>query len=142
LGPAKNLLNGLWRQNGPGPHPRPYDATVLLDRVALTPEELRDATGWEVRPEGACRGTQCVPLAGLTVGPDGTLDVRAFASQMAMPVAEDRAHGLVALGPPVGGHVLEDAQLPEIVLPGFDGVPFDVGVLRGRKVLLLAWASW
>ena len=28
------------------------------------------------------------------------------------------------------------------VLPDFDGNPFDVAGLRGRKVLLLAWASW
>jgi hypothetical protein len=28
------------------------------------------------------------------------------------------------------------------VLPDFDGKPFDVASLRGRKVLLLAWASW
>ena len=27
-------------------------------------------------------------------------------------------------------------------LEGFDGESFDMASLRGRKVLLLAWASW
>jgi hypothetical protein len=28
------------------------------------------------------------------------------------------------------------------VLPDFEGNAFDVASLRGRKVLLVAWASW
>jgi len=38
--------------------------------------------------------------------------------------------------------VLDDAVLPEIVLADFEGGSFDLAGLRGRKVLLLAWASW
>jgi hypothetical protein len=115
---------------------------VLLDRLDVTPDQLRNATGWEIKPEGACRGERCVPLPGLSLTADGSLDVREFAAHMRMPIAADEAHGLWALGPPSGGHVLESAHLPELVLPDFDGSAFDVGSLRGRKVLLLAWASW
>ncbi len=124
------------------PHRRAYDAAVLVDRLSLTPDELRDATGWEIKPEGACKGSACVPLPGLTIGPGGNLDVREFAQHMRMPIAVDEPHGLWALGPPSGGHVLSTAQLPELALPDFDGRPFDIAGLRGRKVLLLAWASW
>jgi hypothetical protein len=68
--------------------------------------------------------------------------VGAFADRMGMPLAEDNKHGLWALGPRAGGRVLEDTLLPEVVLPDFEGNNFDVAGLRGRKVMLLAWASW
>jgi hypothetical protein len=115
---------------------------VVLDRPRVTPEELHRATGWEIKPEGACRGPECVPLPGLALGAGGTVDVREFAGLMRMPVAVDDPYGLWALGPASGGRVLESARLPELVLSDFDGRPFDAGSLRGRKVLLLAWASW
>jgi hypothetical protein len=116
--------------------------SVVLDRPRVTPEELHAATGWELKPEGACHGAQCVPLPGLQTGADGTIDVGEFAALMNMPVAVDDTYGLWALGPPSGGRVLTDTRLPELVLSDFDGHPFDVGSLRGRKMLLLAWASW
>ena len=33
-------------------------------------------------------------------------------------------------------------QPPELVLPDVDGNPFRLSALHGRKVLLVAWASW
>jgi hypothetical protein len=115
---------------------------VLLDRLDLTTEDLRLATGWEIKPEGACRGESCVPLADVDVRADGTIDVRLFAQRMDMPLVRDETHGLWALGPRAGGRVLDDVVLPEIALPDFDGQTFEVSALRGRKVVLLAWASW
>jgi len=113
---------------------------MLLDRLDLTAPELRRATGWEIKPQGACKGEVCVPLPGVHL--DARIDVRLFAERMDMPLVGDESHGLWALGPRGGGRVLDDVAFPEIALPDFDGRTFDVGGLRGRKVLLLAWASW
>ncbi|MGD9797157.1 MAG: hypothetical protein AB7H43_13950 [Acidimicrobiia bacterium] len=115
---------------------------MLLDRLSLRPDELLAATGWEVKPEGACKGDECVPLTGVEVGADGTIDVRGFAERMGMPLVSDEAHGLHALGPRAGGRVLDGVELPELQLDDFHGNAFDVASLRGRKVLLVAWASW
>ena len=115
---------------------------MLLESLILTPDALYDATGWEIKPEGACRGDECVPLTGIDTAPDGTLDVGQFADRMQMPLATDDAHGLYALGPRAAGSVLESATVPEVVLDDFDGNSFDLATLRGRKVLLVAWASW
>ena len=119
-----------------------YAPTVLLDRLDLTAEDLRRATGWEIKPEGACKGESCVPLPGSAVHADGTVDVRLFASLLDMPLVSDEAHGLWALGPRGGGRVLDDVVLPDITLPDFDGGTFEIAALKGRKVVLLAWASW
>jgi hypothetical protein len=115
---------------------------VLLERLALTPDDLHAATGWEIKPEGACKDDVCVPLGGLAPGADGTIDVRAFADRMHMPLAHDEKHGVWALGARSSGSVLDSATLPAIVLDDFGGNAFDVASLRGRKVLLVAWASW
>jgi hypothetical protein len=60
-----------------------------------------------------------------------------------MPLAHDDAHGLWALGPRSGDRrVLDSTEMPDLVLDDFDGGAFDFATLRGRKVVLLAWASW
>jgi len=115
---------------------------VLLERPAVTAEELHAATGWEIKPEGACKGDVCVPLGGLAARADGTIDVNAFAERMRMPVAHDEKHRLWSLGPQSGGRVLDSAEFPDLVLSDFDGGTLDFATLRGRKVLLVAWASY
>jgi hypothetical protein len=115
---------------------------MLLDQLAVTPEELRRITGWEIKPEGACKADLCVPLPAGSIRSDGMVDVRLFSDRMGMALVTDEANGVSALGPRAGGRVLADVALPEIVLPDFEGNNFDIANLRGRKVLLLAWASW
>lgn len=115
---------------------------MLLDRLALPPDDFRALTGWEIKPEGACKDDVCIPLTGPDPVVDGTLDVAAFAEQIGMPLVADEPHSLWALGPRAGGNVLASVELPELVFSDFEGNAFDVASLRGRKVLLLAWASW
>jgi hypothetical protein len=115
---------------------------VLTDRLALSPEELHQLSGWEVKPEGACRDDVCVPLPDSVRRADGTIDVAAFADRMGMPMADDSAHGLWALGPRSAGRVLESVTFPELTLEDFDGHTYDFAGARGRKVVMIAWASW
>jgi hypothetical protein len=114
---------------------------MILDTMELTAEQLHQRTGWELKPEGACKNDRCVPMGDLAVV-DGRIDVNDFARRLGMPVARDEKHGLWAIGPQSGGRVLERAQFPELVLSDFDGNSFDLGTLRGRKMLLVAWASY
>ncbi len=116
---------------------------MLLDRLDLTDREFERRTGWELKPEGACKGEVCVPLPPLERGAEGRIDVTVVAERLGMPIAHDDAHGLWALGPRSGDRrVLESARMPDLVLRDFDDNAFDVASLRGRKVVLIAWASW
>jgi hypothetical protein len=115
---------------------------VLLEKLDLTPEEFAARTGWELKPEGACQKDMCVPLARNVRRADGTVDVETFAAEMGMPLVGDARFSVWALGPRAGGRVIDDDQVPDVVLEGFDGDRYDLAALRGRKVLLLAWASW
>jgi hypothetical protein len=116
---------------------------MTLDRLDLTAEEFAETTGWEIKPEGACQEDVCVPLPALEPDAEGRIEVTVVAERLGMPIAHDGAHGLWALGPRSGDRrVLERARMPDLVLQDFDGDAFDLASLRGRKVVLIAWASW
>jgi len=115
---------------------------MILDRLELTPAELEAATGWQLKPEGLCRDERCVPFPSSAAGAPATVDVRTVAERLRMPLVHDETHGLWALGPESGGRVLASAELPPITLPDVDGTPFDFASLRGRKIVISAWASW
>lgn len=114
--------------------------------IATTPRvpvaELARETGWEVKAQGACRGEQCVPLPPGALHPDATVDLPAFADRMRMPLLHDPEHGLWSLGPQGGGRAMSTVQAPDLVLPTLTGKPFPLSALRGKKVLIAAWASW
>lgn len=116
---------------------------MLLETTSVPAETFQQSTGWAIKPEGACKGDLCVPLPDDARGDDGSVDVLAVAERLGMPVQRDDTHGLVALGPAtVAGHALETAEAPELELPDADGNPFRLSSLHGKKVLLVAWASW
>jgi hypothetical protein len=117
---------------------------MLLVGTLVDPVEFAARTGWEIKPEGACKHEVCVPLPAEARSDDGRLDVQVIAPRLGMPLVTDDAHGLVALGPEttVTGRALTPARAPEVVLPDADGNPFKLSSLHGQKVLLVAWASW
>lgn len=109
----------------------------------VDPDDLAHHTGWAIKPEGACLGDICVPLPAEVRRDDGTLDAAGLAQRLGAPLLHDEAHDIWALGPAtVGGRSLMTAVAPDLELPDLDGNPFHLSSLRGRKVLLVAWASW
>jgi peroxiredoxin len=108
---------------------------MILTRLDVPPADFERRTGWTIKPEGACFGDTCVPLG-------EPFDVRALAQRLRMALVHDERHGLWSLGPPAGGHALASAELPDLVLPDHHGREFALRSLRGRKVLMVAWASW
>ncbi len=113
---------------------------MLLDALTVPADLFERRTGWAVRPEGLCKGALCVPLPDHVAGE--LLDVQVVAERLSMPLLHDAPSGLWCLGPEVLGRALTTAELPNIELPDLRGRPFSLRSLRGRKVLLVAWASW
>jgi hypothetical protein len=114
---------------------------MILDSTTVAPEIFAAGTGWESKPEGLCKGGRCVPVPEAVEG-DGRLDLSVVADRLGMALVEDPAHGLLALGPESGGRALSSAIAPDLTLSDLDGNPFALSSLHGRKVLLVAWASW
>jgi hypothetical protein len=114
---------------------------VLLRSLAIDADEFAERTGWTAKPEGLCQGEICAPAPGARMD-DGRLDAGVIAERLRMPLVHDDTRGLWALGPASGGRALASAEAADPPLIDADGNPFLLSRLHGRKVLLVAWASW
>jgi hypothetical protein len=114
---------------------------MLLTSLDITVDAFEAATGWAAKPEGMCKGDVCMPVPN-AVGANGNLDLATVADRLGMALVADDAAGVWALGPESGGRALTTAVVPNIELPDVDGNPFNLTAMHGRKVLLVAWASW
>jgi hypothetical protein len=115
---------------------------IIQDLERVLPRDFAQRTGWEPKPEGLCRGEVCVPAPG-SLRDDGTLDVDVVAKRLGMPLLYDDDHEVWALGPAtVTGRALSTATAADPTLIDRDGSPFELSSLHGRKVLLVAWASY
>ncbi len=134
--------------------------TLLIeDRVISVPQARADGenlwvpladmhdTGWELKPEGACRGEACFPLP---FGKEaefveaGSFNLGRFAAYLGQPVVHDDESGTWAFGesPDDQNEMLRSLEAPEFALPDLDGRLHNLSDYRGRKVFLVSWASW
>jgi hypothetical protein len=125
--------------------PLDVPAVVDGDGVRLAPEVVQRSLGWRLEAAGLCRGDTCVlvrPEHGVLR--DDGLDLRALASLLDRPLALDVDERIACLGASAAerGHQLRSLDAPEFTLPDVAGRPHSLSEHRGRKVLLLAWASW
>jgi hypothetical protein len=113
---------------------------VILDRPVVDAGDLARRTGWELKPQGACKGDRCVPLPPGSA--EGPVEATVLAERLGMALVSDEEHGLWALGPEAGGRTLLTAEMPDLELPDRHGRPFSLRSLRGTRVVMVAWASW
>jgi hypothetical protein len=120
-------------------------ARVSGDRVRLEPTDVAAALGWELKPEGLCRGGVCIPLrdAPDVLDADG-VDLAALARLLGRPLALDVDERAAYLGAAAAARAAQLASLeaPEFTLPDLSGRLHSLSDYRGEKVLLIAYASW
>jgi hypothetical protein len=124
--------------------PRSVTAEVDGATATVADADLEAALGWELKPEGLCRGDVCVPVRDRTsIGGDGRLDLPAVAEALDRPFALDPDRRVAALGEPrrARRETLGGRAAP-FVLPDVDGRLHALEEWRGRKKLLVAFASW
>lgn len=123
------------------------DVATRVDAAKIEAQELfipvadvQRATGFEVKPQGACRDALCFPL------PEGDaqwFNLTAFARAVDQPVAYDERHATWYFGLRSDQrHGLASLQAPDFTLPDIHGKPHALSDLRGKKVFLVTWASW
>jgi len=123
-------------------------AAVDGDNLWLSLDALRIATGWELKPQGACLADMCVPIPsgreGEFVRNDRSVNLAALAHYLGEPCARDDKHSVWYFGesPQHRSDALRSLEAPDFTLPDLDGNPHSLSDYRGRKVLLLSWASW
>jgi hypothetical protein len=110
---------------------------MIIDSLDVTAADFEAGTGWDIKPEGACKGEVRVPLGG------GDFDLTNAAKRLGMALVHDAQRGRWALGPEaVGDRALTTAEAPELILDDLDGNKFRLSSLRGQKVLIVSWAPY
>jgi hypothetical protein len=107
--------------------------------------DLEAATGWVLKPEGACRGDVCVPIprgreSEFVLG--GHFNATAFAGYLEQPVVHEGDAWAVGEAAGARTSALRSLEAPDFTLPDMDGREHTLSDYRGRKVFLVSWASW
>ncbi len=121
-------------------------ARVDGDRVFLGADAVAEALGWTLRDEGLCRGDVCVPVrerAALVSGKN-EIDLAALAAVLDRPLACDAAAGAAVLGVSAASRFqqMQNLEAPDFELADLAGRMHKLSEHRGKKVLLIAHASW
>lgn len=120
-------------------------ARIVDGRVQLSAEAVEVALGWEVGREGLCREGICLPVddGARLLGPDG-IDLAELAAVLDRPLALDPDERAAYLGVSATerAQVLRSLWAPDFTLPDLDGRTHTLSEHRGKKVSLVAYASW
>jgi hypothetical protein len=125
--------------------PTPVSARIAGESVRVPAADVQRALGWEVHDDLLCRDTMCVPVpAGSALVTDDEVDLRTLARLLDRPLAVDLDERAAYLGVSADERAgaLRSLQAPDFTLPDLDGRRHSLSEQRGRKVLLVAWASW
>lgn len=142
----------------------PKTATVIYEEVAtqltpalvsanelwITTADLTRATHFELKPQGVCRDQLCFPIPKARANEFTRKDhsselfnLLAFAQLVRQPVAHDEALSMWYFGQRADQReALASLQAPDFTLPDMAGKLHSLSELRGKKVLLVTWASW
>lgn len=139
-------------------------ATIVYDDIAtqvattgddaaqlwISTSDLTRATRFELKPQGVCRDQLCFPVpkartqefvrksSGRTL-----FNLLAFAQLVNQPVAHDAALSTWYFGLRSDQRqILSSLEAPNFTLPDMDGKTHSLSDFRGKKVLLVTWASW
>ncbi len=138
---------------------KPTELTSALDPqptgssqdLWVTLADLTRATGFVLKPQGVCREELCFPIP--TARKSEFLikrnniewfNLSTFARLLHQPVAFDKTLATWYFGPrpEVQNNYLASFQAPNFTLPDMDGKPHSLSDFRGKKVLIVTWASW
>jgi hypothetical protein len=122
-------------------------ARAAGDALWLSSADVRRATGWELEPRGLCREDVCVAVPR---GREGELvqgdlaDIAAFWRHAGHPVVRDDSGEVWVLGTGARerARALRSLSAPDFTLPDLEGRRHSLSDHRGRKILLVTWASW
>lgn len=105
--------------------------------------DLPRINGFELKPQGACRADVCIPIPP-TMTRGTTFNLSSFAQKVGQRVIADPANRAWSFGeiPVVRGAYLESRMAPDFSIPDRKGRAVKLSQFRGKKVLLVTWASW
>jgi hypothetical protein len=128
------------------------DAANDGDDLWLRLDDLTRASGWQLKPEGACLGDTCVPIPDARrerfvrgeSGAEPRFNLAELARLLEMPSLCDAPAQTVCFVDGAGTRAQQMASLkaPDFTLPDLAGKMHSLTDYRGQKIFMVAWASW
>ena len=117
------------------------------DNLWVANADLPRATAWELKPQGVCLGERCVPIPAGRESEfmrPGLFNLSALARHLGQHFVHDEQSALWSFSeaPDDIGNRLRSLAAPDFTLPDLDGKLHSLSDYRGKKVLLMSWASW
>jgi AhpC/TSA family len=120
------------------------------EQLWISTADLKRATRFEVKPQGVCREELCFPLPKARkedfVRRQESVDwfnLTSFAQLVHQPVAHEASMRVWYFGLRADQQQkLSSLEAPDFTLPDIHGKAHSLSDFRGKKVLLLTWASW
>jgi hypothetical protein len=116
----------------------------------ITTADLKRATRFELKPQGVCRDELCFPLpksrktefVRKSAG-KSWFNIMAFARLVHQPVAHDEALSTWYFGLRSDQRQnLSSLEASNFTLADIEGKTHSLSDFRGKKILLITWASW
>lgn len=119
------------------------------DDLWIVPEDLTRISGFVVRGNQVCRDKVCVPArrnSDVRIDRAGQtwISLTELARQLKQAVAVDAERAVWSFGevPADRASLYDSALAPDFTLPNRQGQPVRLSDFKGKKVLLVTWASW
>jgi len=103
--------------------------------------DLPAVNGFTVKPQGACRDEICIPLA-KTLKKSNWVNLSGFARKVRQPLVNEGATWSLGEMPALRSGFLQSRIAPDFAAKDRQGKTVHLKDFRGRKILLLTWASW
>jgi hypothetical protein len=121
-----------------------------LGQLWITTSDLTRATRFEVKPQGVCRDELCFPLPKAKQNEflrnqsgKPWFNLTSFATLVNQPVAHDMPTATWYFGLRSDQRqTLASLRAPDFTLPDVNGKLHSLSDFRGKKILLVTWASW
>jgi len=113
----------------------------------IRPDELADVNGFVLKPEGACHVDTCIPIPGELFDQDDAgrwFNLTAFAEHLGQAYVADEAHAVWSFAemPCKRDSMLIDALAPDFEVKDRQGRVVSKDSLKGKKAMIVTWASW
>ena len=124
------------------------DQSVTLDKLRMEgddlwvrPQDLPRINEFEVKPQGACRADVCIPIP-KDLKKGGWFNLTGFARKVREAVVADS--GVWSFGeiPVLRSGFFNSRIAPDFAAPDRKGRVVHLSDFRGKKVLVVTWASW
>jgi hypothetical protein len=119
------------------------EATRTAGVLWIRKRDLPRVNGFTLKPQGACRADLCMPIPKEMVRGE-YFNLTAFASKAGQVVVADAEQRVWSFGEmrALGGGLSNSRTAPDFTVPDRLGRPVHLAGFRGRKALIVTWASW